>query len=375
LFVDQLACHPQQASFARRRIWASRATIIERLARILYLSALPSSFGRVIFQRGTQTHFPMPRVLLKAAVFLALAGILCSAPIVLAQTSPAAPPSRVPLSPEKAITLAEQGHCRESISGLKHAMAGTVAAETRKQAGVLGVRCSLAVDDRDSTTEFIRLLSRQFPKDPDVMFVVVHAYSDLSTRTAQDLGRTAPDSLAAHKLNAEALEMQGKWEAAQFEYEAIIKKDPNARGIHFLLGRVLLSRPDPGPDVAEKAKQEFLKEIEIDPANAGAHYILGELARQAGNCDEAMPRFAQARNLDPNFADAYLGQGLCLVAMKKYEEAIPPLRSAEQMMPENPEVHNALATALQRSGHKEEARKEFAIHESLRSAAGSQNPQ
>ena len=32
--------------------------------------------------------------------------------------------------------------------------------------------------------------------------------------------------LAAHKLNAEALEMQGKWEPAQLEYEGMIQKDP-----------------------------------------------------------------------------------------------------------------------------------------------------
>src|SRR5436305_14113260 len=147
-------------------------------------------------------------------------------------------------------------------------MAGSVGPEMRKQAGVLGVRCSLAIDDRDSANEFIRLLNKQFARDPDVLFVLVHAYSDLSTRTAQDLGRTAPQSLAAHKLNAEALEMQGKWEPAQLEYEGILEKEPNARGIHFLLGRLLLSRPDAGPDAAERAKQEFLKELQIDPNNA-----------------------------------------------------------------------------------------------------------
>ena len=38
-------------------------------------------------------------------------------------------------------------------------------------------------------------------------------------------------------------------------------------------------------------------------------------------------------------------------------------------MPGNPAVHHALATALERSGHKEEAEKEFAIHRSLTSAA------
>jgi tetratricopeptide (TPR) repeat protein len=316
----------------------------------------------------------MPRFYGNAAVFLLLAASLWSAPEASAQAANGAAASHNSESPEKAIALAQQGRCHESISGLKHAMAGTVSAETRKQAGVLGVRCSLAVDDRDSADEFIRLLSKQFPNDPDVLFVIVHAYSDLSTRTAQDLGRTAPDSFAAHKLNAEALEMQGKWEAAQFEYEAMIKKDPNVPGIHFLLGRLLLSQPGAGPDVAERAKQEFLKEIQIDPNNAGAHYILGELARQDGKCDDAMPRFTQAIHLDPNFGEAYLGQGLCLVTMKKYQEAIPPLRSAERLMPENPEVHNSLGTALQRTGHKEEAQKEFAIHESLRSASGSQNP-
>ena len=316
----------------------------------------------------------MPRFSGKAALFLASAA-LCLAPYVFAQTSKTVPTSRVPLSPEKAISLAEQGHCRESISGLKHAMAGTVASDSRKQAGVLGVRCSLALDDRESADEFIRLLSKQFPKDPDVLFVIVHAYSDLSTRTAQDLARTSPDSLAAHKLNAEALEMQGKWEAAEYEYQWMLKKDPNARGTHFLLGRLLLSQPNAGPDAAEKAKQEFAKEIQIDPSNAAAHYILGELARQDGKCDEAMPKFTEATKLDPNFAEAYLGQGLCLVSTKKYEEAISPLRTAERMMPQNPEVHNTLGTALQRSGHKEEAQKEFAIHERLRSAAGTQSAQ
>jgi tetratricopeptide (TPR) repeat protein len=295
--------------------------------------------------------------------------------MIAAQESKTAARAASVLSPEKAIGLAEQGRCRESISSLKHAMAGSLAAETRKQAGVLGVRCSLAIDDRDSADEFIRLLNRQFSKDPDVLFVVIHAYSDLSTRTAQDLGRTAPDSFAAHKLNAEALEMQGKWEPAQLEYETMIKKDPNARGIHFLLGRLLLSKPDAGPEVTERAKQEFLKEIQIDPSNAGAHYILGELARRDAKCDEAMPQFAEATKLDSNFAEAYLGQGLCLVATKKYEQAISPLRSAERLMPQNPEVHNSLGTALARTGHNDEAQKEFAIHEALRSAGGTDKPE
>ena len=269
------------------------------------------------------------------------------------------------LSAEKAVTLAEQGRCKESIPALKRAMSGQVPAETRKRAGIVGIRCSLSVDDRGSASEFIRLLNKQFSHDPDVLFVLVHAYSDLSTRTAQDLGRTAPQSLAAHKLNAEALEMQGRWEPAQLEYEGILEKEPNTPGIHFLLGRLLLSKPDAGPEATERAKQEFLKEVEIDPKNAGAQYILGELARRDEKCDEAIPRFSQAAKLDPNFGEAYLGWGACLVALKHYEEAIAPLEAAVRMQQGNPAAHYNLAVALSRTGKKEEAEQEFAIQRQL----------
>jgi tetratricopeptide (TPR) repeat protein len=304
------------------------------------------------------------------AVFLLSIGFLWSEPIILAQQAKVAatPGTGSGLSADKALALAEQGHCQESISALKRAMTGQVAAETRKRAGIVGLRCSLTLDNRDAALDFLRLLGKQFPQDPDVLFILVHAYSDLSTRTAQDLGRTAPQSIPAHKLNAEALEMQGKWEPAQLEYEGLIEKEPNAPGIHFLLGRLLLSRPDAGADAAERAKQEFLKEVEVDPNNAGAHYVLGELARRDEKWDEAISRFSQAAKLDSNFAEAYLGWGVCLVTVKRYQDAIPPLRAAERLTPGNPAIHHALATALERSGHKEEAEKEFAIHRSLDSA-------
>lgn len=311
----------------------------------------------------------------KLALLVLSAGCLWPGSTSVAQQPKASTTPHPVVSPEKAIALAEEGRCRESLSPLKHAMSGQTPSDTRKQAGVVGVRCSLAMDDRDSAIDFIHLLNKQFKDDPDVLFVIIHAYSDLSTRTAQDLGRTAPQSMAAHKLNAEALEMQGKWEPAQLEYEEMIKKEPTARGIHFLLGRLLLSRPDAGPDAPERAKQEFLKEIQIDPNNAGAIYILGELDRRDQKWDEAIARYTQALKVDPNLAEAYLGWGYCLVNLKKYEDAIPPLRTAARLMPANPEVHNSLGTALARTGHKEEAQKEFAIHETLRAGAGTQNPE
>lgn len=314
-------------------------------------------------------RFRMRRCLERTAFFLIFSGFSWFGLTVSAQVTKTVPAHGSAVPPEKAVALAEQGHCRENIFALKRAMTAQLPAATRKQAGVVGVRCALAVDDRDAALEFIRLLNKEFARDPDVLFVVVHAYSDLSTRTAQDLGRTAPQSLAAHKLNAEALEEQGKWDPAQLEYEEMIRKDPGARGTHFLLGRLLLSRPDAAPDAMQRARQEFLKELQIDPSNTDAEYILGELARREENWDEAIARFSAAAKLNPNFAEAYLGWGVSLIGNKQYQQAISPLRTAERLTPRNPDVHQALGTALVRSGQKEEANKEFAIHRSLSSPA------
>jgi tetratricopeptide (TPR) repeat protein len=283
------------------------------------------------------------------------------------------------LTTEKAMALAEQGRCKESLRALKWAMTGPAAADAKKRAGVMGLRCAMTLDDRDAAVDFLRQLRKLFPQDPEILFIAVHAYSDLSTRSAQDLGRIAPQSIPARKLFAEAFEAQGKWDDAQREYEAMIEKEPNTPSLHFLLGRLLLSRPDADAKATERAKQEFQKEVEIDPQNAGAYYILGELASKKENCEEAIPEFSQAAKLNSSFAEAYLGWGFCLVTLKRYEEAIAPLRVAERLTPDNGSVHFSLGTALSRTGQKEEAEKEFEIHRSLVSPTpappGSEKPQ
>lgn len=269
-------------------------------------------------------------------------------------------------SAEQALQQARRGQCQGVVPTLKKlATNPATGVDTRKEAATLGLRCSMTIDDRATALDFLTILGKQFPKDPDVLFITVHAYSDLSSRTAQDLGRYAPQSIPARKLNAEALEMQGKWTEAQNEYKAILERDPNQKGIHYLMGRLLLSKPNGDAAAVQEAKAEFEKELQVDPNNAGAEYILGEIARQGSDWDTAIARFSKAAALDPNFGDAYMGWGFCLVTVKRYEEAVPPLRMAVRLEGENPSAHYNLAVALSRSGKKEEAEKEFAIHRKM----------
>src|SRR5947209_8658874 len=265
------------------------------------------------------------------------------------------------LTAQHAIKLAQNGRCEEAVPALKRASQITIDKRIKRAAAFAGVRCAMLIDQTGTAVDLLQMLNREFPHDPEVLFLSVHTYSDLSTKAAQKLAVTAPNSIDAHKLNAEALEAQGKWDAAEKEYKAILAGSPQQPGIHFLLGRLLLSKPDAGPTPGEYARKEFQEELKIDPSNAGAEYVLGEMARQDSQWPEAIQHFSRATELDAGFGDAFLGLGSSLLSAKRFTDAIPPLETAVKLEPRNPATHYSLATALTRAGRKEAADKEFAI--------------
>jgi tetratricopeptide (TPR) repeat protein len=216
------------------------------------------------------------------------------------------------------------------------------------------------LNQTDAAVNALLWLNRDFPSDPDVLYVTTHAYSDLSTRAALQLAGTAPLSVQAHELNAEALESQGKWDEAAAEYNLILKQQPGLPGIHFRLGRIILSKPST-PATVEEARNEFQAELKIDPNNAGAEYILGELSRQAQQWDDAIEHFSRASKLDANFADAFLGLGFSLNAAGRYMEAIPPLEIGVKMRPANPTGHYQLTVAYGKTGRKQDAEREMVL--------------
>jgi tetratricopeptide (TPR) repeat protein len=279
-------------------------------------------------------------------------------------------------SVQRGVELAKSGHCKEAFPLLKTTALRAASKDLKRQAGFAAIRCAMTDYQPDVALEFLRFLNQEFPRDPDVLYLATHTYSDLSTRAAQELAMTAPNSYQAHKLNAESLEVQGKWEAAAKEYKLILEQNPKLPGIHFLLGRLLLSKPDPGPTAGDDAKKEFQQELEIDPSNAGAEYVLGELARQESQWPDAIAHFSRASQLDAGFGDAFLGLGASLLSARRFAEAITPLETAVKLEPQNPGAHYNLAMAFSRAGRKEDADREFAVHRQMtQKAAPGDGPQ
>ena len=294
------------------------------------------------------------RFLVVALAFSAIAGLA-------AAQSPAKPSAAdASSSTRKALTLAERGRCREALPILKKSAPQAADKQLKLKAGLATVRCALSLNQTDTATNALLWLNRDFPSDPDVLYVTTHAYSDLSTRAALQLASTAPLSVQARELNAEALESQAKWDDAAAEYNQILKQRPDMPGIHYRLGRIILSKP-PTATMTDDARNEFQAELKIDPNNAGAEYVLGELSRQAQQWDDAIEHFARASKLDANFANAFLALGLSLNSAGRYAEAIAPLETEVKLQPANPTGHYQLTIAYRKAGRKEDAQREMAL--------------
>jgi len=298
-------------------------------------------------------------------VTLASAGYSAQAPKPTALATPSS-------SAQRGIALSESGHCPDALPLLKKSARQVTDKPLKLKVGLATVRCAMSLDQRGPALDALEWLNREFPHDPDVLYVSTHAYSDLSTRESVALAQAAPGSYQAHELNAEALEMQGKWDQAAQEYEQILKHNPRLPGIHFRIGRLLLSKPDPGPSVPDEARKEFEEELKIDPSNAGAEYVLGELASQTQQWDDAVQHFSRAAKFDPGFGDAFVGQGAALISARKFDDAIAPLETAVKIEPGNPTAHYSLATAYSRAGRKQEADREFAVHKQLTQDKGAE---
>jgi tetratricopeptide (TPR) repeat protein len=262
---------------------------------------------------------------------------------------------------ERAVSLAESGNCIQALPILKKVARQIPDKELRKRVSLDGVHCAMTHNTVYDALDFLSVLSRDFPNDPEALYAATHAYSDLSMQSSQQLAREAPFSYQVHLLNAEALELQNKWGEAAGEYRKILEINPMLPGMHARLGRALLSKLQPSATDVEQARKNFEQELQIDPNNTVAEYVLGDLASRDNDLSGAIRHFTKATQLDSSFSEAYLGLGSALVSAKRFEEAVPPLEKYEKLAPDSPTGHYQLALAYSGVGRRDDANREAAL--------------
>ena len=264
------------------------------------------------------------------------------------------------ITPSQAIEWAHSGRCKEALPPLKRMIPQLGDKSLKYNAELSLLRCAMALDQEDTAVSTLLRLKHDEPNNPEVLYLATHYFSELGMRAAQQLQATAPGSYQVRRLEAEALESSGKYDEASAAYRKILEENKNISGIHYRLGQIALDRAGANGSTDE-ARREFQSELEVDPSNASAQFVLGELARRAGDWNEAVSRFSEAAKLDSGFSEAYLALGMSFAAAGRFPQAIAPLETYARQQPDDPAGHYQLALAYSRTGNKQGAEREMAL--------------
>ena len=273
----------------------------------------------------------------------------------------------------QAVSLAEHGHCAKALPVLKRNTRSLPDKQLRYRAAFASARCAMSLNDMAAVADALSLLRRDFPDDPEVLYVAARYFSQLADRTARELGERFPNSPQVGRLNAEALESKQMWKEANEAYRKILAQNPKLPGIHFRIASILLDTSSSAEAIAE-ARKELEAELEINPDSAAAVFVMGEIARRIGAWDEAIQHFSRASQLDVGFLEAYLALGMSLIAAGKYADAVAPLERYTKSVPDDPAGHYQLAVAYSRTGNKAAADRELKLQQEALAKAGARRP-
>ena len=265
-----------------------------------------------------------------------------------------------------AMSLSELGKYEQALPGLENGFRNSSDAALKRSAGLRLQRAYTGLQRDREALEVTLELSRLYPEDPEVLYHTGRVSANFAYLTMRKLSDTAPDSVWMHQTAGEAFESQGQHEIAIAEYRKVLSLDPGRLGIHFRLGRSLLSLPRQ-PNSKAEALREFELELQLDPTNANAAYEAAEIRRKLEEFPQARQLFEMAVRYYPDFEEARVGLAKVLISLGKPDEALPHLEKALSLNPRSEVAHYRLSQVHKALGNAVGQRKALAEFQRLRS--------
>jgi predicted Zn-dependent protease len=264
-----------------------------------------------------------------------------------------------------AICKAELGRNVEAVAVLAPAFRKATGAEIEHLIGLHLQQAYSELKQYDKAVAIGEELLRRYPNDSEVFFQVSRLYADRSYELMSRLMRSDPDSVWVHYANAQVQESLRRYDTARLEYENVLKRQPAMPGVHCRLGRVILLGAPRTPESLEEATRAFEEELAIGPRNPDAEYELGEINREQGKFDLALDHFSKAVSQQPDFAEARIGLGRTLLKLARTAQAVPHLKEAARLDPENKVPHVLLANAYRALGDSAASQAEMDAYNKL----------
>jgi len=135
-------------------------------------------------------------------------------------------------------------------------------------------------------------------------------------------------------------------------FSEMVARYPNDPGVHFLYGVFLMGvRPEDGI-------REMRREVEISPSHVGARLRIAEEYLKEQRFDVGLQLAEEATNLEPANAQAHLVFGELLVGKGDAAKGLLELETARKESPDSVRTHWDLLRAYASAGRKEDANRE-----------------
>jgi tetratricopeptide (TPR) repeat protein len=160
----------------------------------------------------------------------------------------------------------------------------------------------------------------------------------------------AAETLADVSRDQVPADERADFDLASAEYLAAQRLNADEPGSQVNLGNFLSAKGD-----VTGAEHAYREALAIDPGWIPAIMNLGDLYRQSGRDAEGESLLRDALDHYPAAAALQHSLGLLLVRQKKLTEALPSLRTAAELAPDNTRFLYVYAVALNAIGKKKEA--------------------
>ncbi len=202
-------------------------------------------------------------------------------------------------------------------------------------------------------------------KSQEAWYLLGKTYLQLSEDALKKINEIDPNSVVAHEIAGEIDESMHNYDVALVEYKKAIDLGPRQPGTHMRMAKayMLISK-------WESAQAEFKAELENDPYNCTARWMLADSILEGNDSsDEALSELNQSIERCPALMQARVDRARALIRLGKQNDAMPDLQLAVQESPNEPTIHFLLAAVYRAQGNALQAQQEMKTYSKLQREA------
>ncbi|MDQ6707531.1 MAG: tetratricopeptide repeat protein [Acidobacteriota bacterium] len=214
------------------------------------------------------------------------------------------------------------------------------------------------------------------PRNIDVLYHLAQSYlgqarqnpagidslSRLYEDVVKEIGALDPQSFRIAQLRAGYFEATGAKAEAIGELEALLRRDPGVRGLHYTLGCLYTESRQ-----YDKALDQFDKEMRLDPPYPRTYFQLGHVYLALEKPAQAMPLLQKAIQVEPESAGlVWVDIGRAYRLMDDPRKASVSFEKAIALGQRNASVYYQLSMAARSAGDPQRSREALNISQRLR---------